>query len=117
MNSLLARRTNDCIRNEDVEKTVAVEVELEKRRYSLAGCDRELAIAICATGHVDTISKEVEGAHDHVLRVPRKAQVKVPGEDLLLHVEEVFHQLGQHHPLERRQRKTHAQKIWKQKRG
>lgn len=83
-----------------MEKAIAVEIELEKRRYSLAGCNGELSIAICTAGHIDTVSQQVEGAHDHILWVPWKTQVKVPRQDLLLHVEEVFHQLGQHHALE-----------------
>ena len=100
MNNLVAQHTNNCIRNEDMEKAIAVEVELEKRWYRWAGCDSELSIAICTAGHIDTVSQEVEGTHDHILRVPWKTQVKVPWEDLFLHVEEVFHQLWQHHALE-----------------
>lgn len=45
-NNLLAQHTNDCIRNEDVEKAIAVEVELKERWYSLARCDGELSVAI-----------------------------------------------------------------------
>lgn len=69
-NDSSAQRTNDRIRNEDVEKAIAVEVELKKRGYSLAGRNRELSVAICAARHVDAVSQQVEGAHDHVLRVP-----------------------------------------------
>lgn len=65
----LAHHTNDCIRNEDMEKAVAVKVELEKRGYGLAGRDGELSVAIGAAGHVDAFFQEVEGTHDHVLGV------------------------------------------------
>lgn len=99
-NDLSAQRTDDCIRNEDMEKAIAVKVELEKRRYSLARRDRELSVAVCTAGHVDAVSQQVEGTHDHILGVSRKAQIEIPRQDLLLHVEEVFHQLGQHNPLE-----------------
>lgn len=63
----MVQHTNDCIRNEDMEKAIAVEVELEKRRHSLAGCDGELSIAICTAGHIDAVSQQVEGTHDHIL--------------------------------------------------
>lgn len=52
-----------------MEKAVAVKVELEKRRHGLARCDRELSIAVCAAGHIDAVSQQVEGAHDHILGV------------------------------------------------
>lgn len=74
-----------------MEKAVAVEVELKKSRYSLTRCDGKLSIAIRTAGHIEAVPQEVESTHDHVLWVPRKAQVKVPWQDLLLHVEEVFH--------------------------
>lgn len=77
-NNVKARRTDDCIRNKDMEEAVAVEVELKKRRYSLARCDSELSVAVCAARHIDTVSQKVECSHHHVLRVPRKAQIKVP---------------------------------------
>lgn len=92
-------RTDDCIRYEDVEEAVAVEVELEERRDGLSRSDGELAVAIGTAGHVDAVAQQVERAHDHVLRVPREAQVEIPRQDLLLHVEEVLHQLGEDHPL------------------
>lgn len=78
MNNISAQCTNDRIGDEDMEKAIAVEVELKKRGYSLAGCDRELSVAICAARHVDAVSQQVEGTHDHVLGVSREAQVKVP---------------------------------------
>lgn len=83
-----------------MKEAVAVEVELKQRRHRLARCDGKLAVAAGAAGYIDAVFQEVEGPHDHVLRVPREAQVKVPRQDLLLHVEEVFHQLGKHHTLE-----------------
>ncbi len=61
-----------------MEKAIAVEVELEKRWYSLAGGDSELSVAICTAGHVDAVSQQVEGTHDDILGVPRKAQIEVP---------------------------------------
>lgn len=82
-----------------MEEAVAVEVELEERGDSLSRGDGELAIAIGAAGHVDAVSQQVERPHDHVLRVPREAQVEIPRQDFLLHVEEVLHQLGEDHPL------------------
>lgn len=66
----MAQRTNDCIRNEDVEKAIAVKVELKQCWYSLAGCNCELSIAVCTAGHIDAVAQQVEGTHDHVLRVP-----------------------------------------------
>lgn len=66
---LLIRHTNDRIRNEDKEKAVAVEVELKKRRDGLGGRDGELSVAVGAAGHVDAFFQEVEGTHDHILRV------------------------------------------------
>lgn len=98
-NDLSAYRTNDCIRNEDVKKAIAVEVELKKCWHSLAGCDSEFSIAVCTAGHVDAVPQQVERTHDHILRVPWKAQIEVPWQDLLLHVEKVFHQLGENNPL------------------
>lgn len=101
-----------------MEKAVAVKVELKQRWHGLAGCDGELSIAVCTAGHVDAVSQKVEGAHDHILRVPREAKVKVPWQDLLLHVEKVFHQLGQHHPLEpiglkkKTKKKNNLNKSW-----
>lgn len=96
----MAWRTNDCIGNEDMEKAIAVKVELKQCRYSLAGCNRELSVAVRTAGHIDAVPQQVEGTHDHVLRVPWKAEVKVPWQDLFLHVEKVFHQLRQHHALD-----------------
>lgn len=61
-----------------MEKAVAVEVELKKGGHFLAGCNGELSITICTAGNVDAVSQEVKGTHDHILRVPRKSQVKVP---------------------------------------
>lgn len=72
------RHTDDCVRNEDVEKAVAVEVELEKRGDRLTRRDRELAVAIGAAGHTDAVLQQVESTHDNVLGIPREAQVKVP---------------------------------------
>lgn len=112
-NDLSAQHTNDCIRNEDMEKAIAVETELKKCWYSLAGRNSELSISICTAGHVNAVSQQVEGTHDHILWVSWKAQIKVPWQDLLLHVEKVFHQLGEHHPLEQSRGKTQAQSIWK----
>lgn len=89
-----------------MKEAVAVEVELEQRRHRVVGADGELAVAVGAAGHVDAVAQQVEGVHDHVLGVAGKAKVKVPREDLLLHVEEVLHQLGQRHPLERSGRDT-----------
>lgn len=60
-----------------MEKAVAVEVELKKRGHSLAGSDGKLSIAIRTAGHIEAVPQEVECTHDHVLRIPRKAQVKV----------------------------------------
>lgn len=56
-----------------MEKAIAVKVELKKRWYSLAGCDSELSVAIRTAGHIDAVSQQVEGTHDHILGVPRKA--------------------------------------------
>lgn len=67
MDDVSAQRTDDRIRDEDMEEAIAVEVELKKRRYSLAGCNGELSVAICAARHVDAVSQQVEGTHDHVL--------------------------------------------------
>lgn len=84
-----------------MEEAVAVEVELEQRRHRFARGNGELRVAVGA-GHVDTVVQEVESVHDHVLGVAGEAQIKVPRQDLLLHVEEVLHQLGQCNPLEQR---------------
>lgn len=84
-----------------MEETVAVEVEFEQGGDGLSRGDGELAVAIGAAGHVDAVSQQVERPHDHVLRVPREAQVEIARQDLLLHVEEVLHQLGEDHPLRR----------------
>lgn len=56
-----------------MEKAIAIEVKLKKRCYTVAGCDGKLSVAISTAGHIDTVSQEVEGTHDHILRVPRKA--------------------------------------------
>ena len=85
--------TDDGVGDEDVEQAVAVEVELEQRRHRVARGDGELAVAVGAAGDVDAVAQKVERVHHHVLGVPGEAQVKVPREDLLLHVEEVLHQL------------------------
>lgn len=50
-----------------MEKAVAVEVELKKRRYSLTRCDGKLSIAIRTAGHIEAVPQEVESTHDHVL--------------------------------------------------
>lgn len=89
-----------------MKKTVAVEVELEKSGDSFSRCDGKLSVAVCAAGHVDAVPQQVESTHDHILWVPWKAQVEVPWQDFLLHVEEVFHQLGEHDPL-RETRRTY----------
>lgn len=86
-----ARLTNDCIRNEDMEKAIAVEVELKQCRHSLAGSNGELSVSICTAGDIHTIPQQVKRPHDHVFRVPRKAEIKIPGQDLFLHAEKVLH--------------------------
>lgn len=97
-----AQLTNDCVRNEDMEKAIAVEVELKQCWHSLTGSDGELSISICTAGYIHTISQQVKCPHDHIFWVPWKAKIKIPGQDLLLHAEEVLHQLGEHHPLKKR---------------
>lgn len=84
-----------------MKEAVAVEVELEQGGHRLSRGDGELAVAVGAAGHVDAVPQQVQRPHDHVLRVPREAQVKIARQDLLLHVEEVLHQLGEDHPLRR----------------
>lgn len=93
--------TDERVRYEDVEEAVAVEVELEQGGHRLPWGDSELAVAVGAAGHIDTVAQQVECPHDHVLRVPREAQVEVARQDLLLHVEEVLDQLREDHPLRR----------------
>lgn len=64
---LFDRHTDDCVRNEDMEKAIAVEVELEQGWYSLAGRYRELSVAICTAGDIDAVFEQVESAHNHIL--------------------------------------------------
>lgn len=73
-----AQPTDDCIRNEDMEKAIAVEVQLKQCWYSLTGSDRELPVAIRTAGYIHAISQQVKCPHDHIFRVPRKAKVKIP---------------------------------------
>lgn len=82
-----------------MEKAIAVEVQLKQRWHSLTGSDGELPITICTAGYIHTISQQVKCPHDHIFRVPRKAKVKIPWQDLLFHAEKVLYQLGKHHPL------------------
>lgn len=84
-----------------MEEAVAVEVELEQGGDGLSWGDGKLAVSIGAARHVYAVSQQVERPHDHVLRVPREAQVEITRQDLLLHIEEVLHQLGEDHPLGR----------------
>lgn len=73
-----AQHTDDCIRNEDMEKAIAVEVELKQCWYSLTGSNGELPVAIRTAGYIHAISQQVKCSHDHIFGVPRKAKVKIP---------------------------------------
>lgn len=86
-----AQLTNDGIRNEDMEKAIAVEVELKQCRHSLTGSNGELSISIRTAGYIHTIPQQVKCPHDHIFRVPREAKIKIPGQDLFLHAEKVLH--------------------------
>lgn len=90
--------TYNGVGDEDVEEAVAVEVELEQGRYGVIGGEDKLGVPVRA-GNRDAVSQQVQRMHHNILRVSRETQIKIPREDLLLHVEEIFHQLGQQNPL------------------
>lgn len=90
--------TYNGIGNENMEKAIAVEIQLKERGNCAARGNDELWVFVGA-GDIHTVSQEAECVHHHILRVPGKSQVEVAWQDLFLHVEEILHQFRQQHTL------------------